>query len=197
MRFIIEHLDKKVYPWSLLEYKSIAKILPNKVTFTNVPSEDVAKLEGLGTIETRSIKELSLKNICILDPLAEKTLSPDDDFTYYIFGGVLGNHPMDGRTDKEISHYFPSAAKRNLGDKQMSTDTAVLVTKMIIVDKKHFSDIDFIDEPEIEVEEGFSDILPYRYVKKDGKPVFPEGLITYLKEEEKYIQKEEKDLYTG
>jgi ribosome biogenesis SPOUT family RNA methylase Rps3 len=62
----------------------------------------------------------------------------------------------------------------------MSTDTAVLVAKMI-TDGKKFSDITFKDEIEIELEPNESIELPYRYVVENGQIVLPEGFIEFIK----------------
>ena len=72
---------------------------------------------------------------------------------------------------------------RNLGKEQMSTDTAVLVTKMIL-DGNNLSEIEFKDTIELETNDGEEVILPYRYVMKEGKPVLPKGLFEMLKNQE-------------
>ena len=191
MKVIIEHLDPKVFHWSLLEYKHISEVLGKEnVTFTNIKTGR-EKLEGLGEIKEESVRDMKLEKVCILDPFAKECLSKDDSFDCFVFGGVLGNEPMDRRTEKEISNFFPDAEKRHLGKKQMSTDTAVIVCKKIVDDKLSFDDLEFIDEPEIKLDEGFSDILPYRYLKVDGEIMLPDGLLEYLKDEDKYIEEEE------
>ena len=72
---------------------------------------------------------------------------------------------------------------RNLGSEQLSTDTAVLVTKMIL-DGKKLSEIEFKDTIELELKDGEDIILPYRYVIKNGKPVLPKGLFEMLRDQE-------------
>lgn len=37
-------------------------------------------------------------------------------------GPILGNHPMDGRTERELSSHLPAAQRRHLGDVQMTTE---------------------------------------------------------------------------
>jgi ribosome biogenesis SPOUT family RNA methylase Rps3 len=199
MKTIIEHLDEEVFPWSLIEYNHISEIVgKDNVTFTNLESKkNKEQLKNLGKTEDKSIKKTEIKEkfgkICLLDPKAEKLLSPEDadEFDAFLFGGVLGDHPMKGRTEKHFADM--KIEKRNLGDKQMSTDTAVLVAFKILEEKKKFEDLDFIDELEIvleqekkEGEEGkkYSQILPYRYLVENGKPILPKGLIEYLQSEE-------------
>ena len=91
--FIIEHLEPALFPWCLLEYKHISKIVGKRnLWFTNIKDKDKNKLSKYGKVFTESIKQLinknyhchnvkthlyfTNKNICILDPEAKKTLTP-------------------------------------------------------------------------------------------------------------------------
>lgn len=69
---------------------------------------------------------------------------------------------------------------RNLGKQQMATDNAVYAAKKIISGTS-FEDIKFIDKVEIEVEEGGSVILPFRYALEEGKPLISKELVEYIK----------------
>ena len=71
----------------------------------------------------------------------------------------------------------------NLGKKQMSTDTAVLVSFEILEGAK-FSDLKFKDEIVLPIKSGEEVILPFRYLLEDGKPVITPGLDKMLKEQE-------------
>lgn len=196
MRIIIEHLDPEIFPWSLLEYKHISKLMGKEnVLFTHVANKkDQQLLAALGEVKKESFKilaskhhkQFNIKRICVLDPAAEKPLQPEDAdiFDYFVFGGVLGNDPMDGRTEVEISSFFPFSGKRHLGNKQMSTDTAVHVLKKVVVEKKTCNELVFVDDIEIVLGEGYSNILPYRYLVVDDKVVFTPGLIDLLQKEE-------------
>ena len=65
----------------------------------------------------------------------------------------------------------------------MSTDTAVIVAKMIL-DGKNFNDIKFIDSPNIPIKNRkyTEEVnLPYRYISKNNKPLISPKLIKYLK----------------
>jgi ribosome biogenesis SPOUT family RNA methylase Rps3 len=188
MIYIIEHIDPEVYDWSLLEYAHISKTVGKEnVWFTNVVNEkDREKLKDLGRIETKSVQELGLDSgkMCLLEPKAGGVLTPHDcneKFEYLIFGGILGDDPPQGRTQKAFAGL--DCDQRNLGDVQMSTNTAVLVAKKI-ADGTQFADITFVDELVIPVEEGEEIILPYRFVVEDGKTVLPEGYIEFVKEKE-------------
>ncbi len=74
---------------------------------------------------------------------------------------------------------------------QMTTDTAVRVTRLVIEQKgfrdklKLFirrlscsvplNDISYLDEPELRIDEHESTVMPFRYVKDaEGKPIMPQ-----------------------
>lgn len=167
MKFIIEHLEPELYDWCILEYKHIAEIAD--VLFTNVQLDFAESTK-------KSVKDMELVKPCVLDPSAEKVLEPG--FETIILGGILGDEHMQGRTTKDLP--LPGIPRRNLGKEQMSTDTAVYVAKQLLEGKK-LSDIEFQDDIEIEIDEGESMILPFRYVLIDGKPMLPDGLVEHLR----------------
>jgi ribosome biogenesis SPOUT family RNA methylase Rps3 len=206
MKYIIEHMEPQMYPWCIIEYRHISEIVgKNDLIFTNV-KRGHEKIKEFGKIYNESIHELidyekdnkdnknnknnasNNKNeqlkiksneICLLDPSAEKTLETNDNknFKYLLFGGILGDFPRRRRTRK-LSPITTN--KRNLGNKQMSTDTAVLVSKMIMKGEK-FENIKFQDKISLEIDECSSVDLPFRYVIENGKPIIPDGLVAYLK----------------
>lgn len=185
MKFIIEHLESKLYEWCFIEYKHISKIIgKNDLVFTNIKNpQDVSKLIKLGVVKTDSVAKLNLKNACLLDPKARTTLKPNEKFNYFIFGGILGDFPEQGRTEKYLTSKLKNVEIRNLGKKQMPTDTAVLVTKLITKGKS-LQNISFIDNPSIIIKKGkFQEEinLPYRYISKKNKPIISKELIEYLK----------------
>ncbi|MEK6807924.1 MAG: SAM-dependent methyltransferase [Nanoarchaeota archaeon] len=180
-KFVIEHLEPEVYPWCLLEYSHISKrVGKSNLIFTNVINSTV-KLKNLGEIKKESVKALKLKKACILDPSAKETLTPKiaKKFSFFIFGGILGDNPQRFRTRKELSSKL-SFPKFNLGAKQMSTDTAVIVCKKI-VGGKNLSELEFVEEYFINEGEGLERILPYRYLIERGNVVFAPGLKKLLK----------------
>jgi ribosome biogenesis SPOUT family RNA methylase Rps3 len=184
--FIIEHLEPELYDWCLLEYRHISQIARKEyLLFTNVKSpKDQKKLAEFGKVEARSVKDLPLvkSRMCLLDPNAGGVLTPYDcknQFEYLIFGGILGDDPPKGRTKKAFAGL--DCNKRNLGNKQMSTDTAVYVAKKI-AEGTQFADIEFVDELAIPVDKGEEIILPYRYVVENGKPVLADGYTEFVKE---------------
>ena len=132
--FIIEHLEPKIWRWCEIEYESASKIVgKNNLWITNV-KRGSKKLSKFAKIFKQSVKTMSLKNICVLEPTAKKTLSPNDTkkFKYIIAGGILGDRKLNKRTKKELTQFLPKVEKRNLGKKQFSTDNAIFVAHKIL-----------------------------------------------------------------
>jgi len=173
--FVIEHLEPRLFRWCLIEYKHISEIVGrDQLIFANVESE---KLRDLGQVEKQSVNDMNLQKCCVLDPFAKEELTTSDKFDYYVFGGILGDEPMQGRTEKELTL---KGVRRHIGKEQMSTDTAVYVVKHII-EGGNMSDLSFQDEIEIDIKEGESIILPFRYVVESGEPVLAPGLLDFLR----------------
>jgi ribosome biogenesis SPOUT family RNA methylase Rps3 len=100
--YVVEHLDPELETWSALEYASIATesksagstfYLSSVSTGLTLPPElqSIASLK----VENRSVEELfkdKKAEVCLLDPAAEKELSPEDadKFGVFLFGGILG-----------------------------------------------------------------------------------------------------------
>jgi len=185
--YIIEHLEPKVWPWCLIEYKNISKIVGRKnLWFTNIKRKN-KELEKIGKVFKNSVAELDLKNSCILDPNASKTLDPKGakSFDYFIFGGILGDYPPKKRTTPELTRRIKKANARNIGKKQFSTDNAVLVTKGI-VDGKPINKMKFIDTLTIKINDIESIDLPYRYPIVKGKPQISKELVNFLKKKKTF-----------
>lgn len=186
MKYIVEHLDPELYEWCMIEYKHISEIVGREnLIFTNIKkAEEKKKLEVLGSVEQKSVKEMGFKKVCILDPATSKTLETKDKqtFEYLVFGGILGDWPPQQRTKKELSEKM-DVEHRNLGKEQMSTNTAVYVAKKIM-DGKKFTELEFIEELVIPVEEGEEISLPFRFVVENGKPVLAKGYIEFVKNQD-------------
>ena len=177
--FVIEHLEPKVYPWCKLEYAHISSVVgKDNLIFTNTKS---AFLKKFGKVEQKRTKELTFKNACVLDPESKETLSPaiSKRFDYFIFGGILGDYPPRKRTQEELILAYP---RYNLGKDQMSTDTAVIVTYKIATGTP-LEKMRFQDGIEVDIKEGESIQLPYKYLIINGKPLLPKGLLEMLKEQ--------------
>lgn len=100
--YIVEHLDPELGPWSKLEYVAIAEESQesgSSFTLSSLP-EDFKVPEQLQAIPTFKATQNSVENIyaatkntvCLLDPSAEKDISPEDaqEFGTFLFGGILG-----------------------------------------------------------------------------------------------------------
>ncbi|RDA84536.1 hypothetical protein CP532_3747 [Ophiocordyceps camponoti-leonardi (nom. inval.)] len=186
--FIVEHLDPELGPWSELEYSAIAEetqrsgadnrfILSSLPASFRVPAELSAK--AAFRPERRGVEELyaaDKSRVCLLDPAADRDLSPEDGdvFRVFLFGGILGDDPPRDRTSELRSKGFQG---RRLGPKQMTTDTAVRVTRMVVQDRIALSDIPYVDSPELKLNDHESTEMPFRYVADgEGKPIMPKGM---------------------
>lgn len=100
--YIVEHLDPELGPWSELEYISIAEESQQSgSSFTLSSLPDGFKVpEPLKAITSFKATQDSVEDVyaankntvCLLDPSAEKDLSPEDaqEFGVFLFGGILG-----------------------------------------------------------------------------------------------------------
>jgi len=184
-KYIIEHLEPKLWKWCMIEYKHISEIIgKNNLWFTNIKreSKESKELKKYGKVIKQSVSELNLKNACVLDPESSQALSPKEaaNFDYFIFGGILGDYPPKKRTAIELTSKIKNAQVRNIGKEQMSTDNAVFVVKEI-ANGKSLSDLKFQDTIEIKINDVESTSLPYRYTLVNGKPFVSPELITFLK----------------
>ncbi|EZF29327.1 hypothetical protein H101_06996 [Trichophyton interdigitale H6] len=182
--FVVEHLDPEMGPWSALEYKCIAEELNKagaKFMLTSVPEslrlpQNLVSQNNLA-VEHKSVEEIFADKksaVCLLDPAAVTELSPDDGtaFQVFLFGGILGDHPPRDRTSELRKKGYVA---RRLGPKQMTTDTAVRVTRIVTQDKVPLNQIPWLDFPEIRIDKRESIEMPFRYVKgPDGMPIMPD-----------------------
>lgn len=193
MKYVIEHMEEGFSEWVILEYSQIIRdvgrenliltSLPASTTEADIPQQ----LKDLGLIWTTDEcvtldGGLQKDRVCLLDPAAEQDLSPQDalKFDYFVFGGILGSHPRVDRTGILREKY--GFAGRRLGALQMTTDTAIRTTKIIIEKQTEFQDIAFIDYPEIKFNKYESTEMPFRYVlDSQGEPVLPKGMLELIK----------------
>jgi ribosome biogenesis SPOUT family RNA methylase Rps3 len=92
-------------------------------------------------------KTIPIERVCLLDMKAESELKPEDyeEFDVFLFGGILGDHPSKDRTSYLRVEGYKS---RHLGVLQMTTDTALLCTKLVLENKFKLNNIPSVDEPE-------------------------------------------------
>ncbi|KAJ5248688.1 hypothetical protein N7468_000139 [Penicillium chermesinum] len=191
--FVVEHLDPELGPWSALEYGCIAReshARGARFLLSSVPAElqmpaDLAATQGL-EVEQRSVEDIfaDIKDrVCLLDPAAQVELSPADgeNFDVFLFGGILGDDPPRDRTSELRKKGY---AGRRLGPKQMTTDTAVRVTRLVVHEKVPLEDISYVDYPEIHVSEHERTEMPFRYVvDAKGQPIMPDGMVDLIKKD--------------
>jgi len=144
--------------WVKLEYSHMLTLTaPNSsVHFTSLSSSSIPPLEeylaskqastssspsaGNAGAHTEPIltfleqQGIPATRVCLLDPRAEKVLAPEDgdNFDVFLYGGILGDDPPRDRTGELRKLGFEG---RHLLEKQMTTDTAVGVTKIVVEDK--------------------------------------------------------------
>ena len=182
--FVIEHLEPELYEWCVLEYKHISSFVGKEnLLFTNISDE---KLKEIGKVEPKSVVDIELEGACVLDPEAPQTLTPEDakKFKHFIFGGILGDDPPKERTKEALSDKLPYPIF-NLGKEQMSTDPAVIVTKLIC-DGTKLEDMQFAEGIGLDIAEGESVDLPYRYLILDGKVMLAPGIVDLLKKQNSF-----------
>ncbi|EFQ29020.1 hypothetical protein CGRA01v4_11376 [Colletotrichum graminicola] len=189
--YIVEHLDPELGPWSELEYIAIAKethAAAGTFLLSSLPSGFVApdKLKQVPAFkaEARGVEELYAQDksrVCLLDPAAASDLSPDDGekFDAFLFGGILGDDPPRDRTSELRKKGFEG---RRLGPTQMTTDTAVRVTRLVVEEKTPLDKIPYVTYPELKFSAYESAEMPFKYVTdKDGQPIMPEGMVELIK----------------
>ncbi|KAK3392151.1 SAM-dependent RNA methyltransferase [Sordaria brevicollis] len=196
--YIVEHLDEELGPWSELEYLAIAKEsqeIGSEFHLTSLPlgfkvPEALAAIPAFKA-ENRGVEEIyaaDKSRVCLLDPAAKKDLSPEDGETFdvFLFGGILGDDPPRDRTSELRKKGFEG---RRLGPVQMTTDTAVRVTRLVVEGKTPVDKIPYVDHPELKFSEHESTQMPFRYVTdKDGKPIMPDassfpGMVELIKKD--------------
>ncbi len=191
MKFVIEHLEPELFEWCRIEYKHISEIVGKEnLIFTNIAKKDSSKLKGFGQVTKEKVSESNFKNICVLDQYSDAELKTKDNnnFDYFVFGGILGDNPARKRTHLITDELKKSKIRfetRNLGNKQMPTDVAVYAAKKIL-EGKALKDFRFIDEVEIEINENESVGLPFRYIIENNNLVISEKLVEYLRKRKEF-----------
>ena len=200
-----ENSPESLPPWVRLEYAHMLQRTfwsdspQNKVYFSNLSEKSAKALTSqLGSAgstsqspfiaTTASVEQLidngtlpQKHRICLLDPKAEKVISPEDaqEFDAFLFGGILGDDPPRDRTKELRKLGFPG---RHLGPVQMTTDTAVYVTSLVVDQKNKLDELPYVDFPTIHFNKQESVEMPFRYIEiaKTGEPTLPQGMKALL-----------------
>ncbi|XP_063934173.1 uncharacterized protein LOC135145970 [Zophobas morio] len=152
MKYLVEHLDsEEVGEWTICEYEHICEVVgKHRAIFTNISSKIRKLLPETLNLESKSANLLITdpKRACLLDSKADKGLEPKDAelYDYIVCCGILGDDPPRDRTSSLRNFNFE---RRHLGDKQMTTDTAILCAKLILEEGRRLEDMQFVDGPEI------------------------------------------------
>lgn len=194
MKYVIEHMEEGFSPWVKLEYCTIAQevgghnlILSSVSKSLDIPDEfrklgivitdlDVTKLQQIDP-------KYDIARVCLLDPSASQPLSTSDspNFDYFLFGGILGDHPPRDRTGELRKLGFTG---RHLDKVQMTTDTAVRVTDRVLKQHVELDEIPYVDFPELRFNKYESTEMPFRYVKDEaGQPIMPAGMLDLIRED--------------
>lgn len=203
MKYIIEHMEQGFSEWVTLEYSQIIRELgPENLILSSLPQGTTASdipqpLLALGLRWTTNdlnhlteafpdLQPLRNGRVCLLDPRADRDIQPAEasDFDYFVFGGILGDHPPRDRTSEIKMQYPHLVVGRRLGDKQMTTDTAVRTTQLIVERRTPLHQIRFIDYPEFRFSDNEATEMPFRYVlDARGDPILPEGMLQLIKKD--------------
>lgn len=190
LTFVVEHLDPELGPWSALEYKTIAQESQQagcEFILSSVPDSLLQsdELKDVGANARGDSVEVYFKDkkdkICLLDPAAKQELEPIDgqNFEVFLFGGILGDDPPRDRTSELRKKGFIG---RRLGPVQMTTDTAVRVTRLVVLEQKKLDEISYVDFPELRLNEHETTEMPFRYVTDSkGGPIMPNGMLELIK----------------
>ncbi|CAA7263302.1 unnamed protein product [Cyclocybe aegerita] len=199
-----EETPKSIPPWVELEYAHM-RILAgstSQVQFTHLSKSSCESLNSIFNASSSSNPGLSafschqqgvvglmkdlgvpIDQVCLLDPKAEKELSPEDgdgQFQWFLFGGILGDDPPRDRTSELRVHGFPT---RHLGPIQMTTDTALGVTTIVVHGRIPLQDIPYTDYPTIRFNAKESVEMPFRYIADGKEPRLPPGMKKLLYED--------------
>lgn len=180
---IIENCEP-ISEWVFLEYRNASEYVNGKIIFANTDDE---RLAAFGKVNACHFDEIvEPEKTIILDPSAKKQLRTADfkHFRYFVIGGICGDYPPKMRTKSLVSSRLPAAQLRNLGSKQLSTDSAVLMMKLISLGAR-INEIEIIDSVTIEHGCGESTILPFGYLILEGKVMITPGLIELIEKRRK------------
>lgn len=184
MKAVIEHLEGKLSKWVLLEYEHASSIVGRgNLTFTNVKGgADRKTLGKFGKqVTDKSVSELGVKDLLVLDPSAKKALSPADFPATIVIGGICGDSPRQGRTAELLTSKLGRCRARNIGKLQFTIDGATYVAKKIS-EGAHLGEIKVRPKLALELNEHETVEIPLAYPQGAVTP----GLCEMLKKKRKF-----------
>ncbi|KAF8975202.1 hypothetical protein BGZ46_009355 [Entomortierella lignicola] len=169
--YIIEHMEEGMHEWCKLEYEHMVQVCgPDHVYFTALTPTTLAGMpDSLKSAHCHTEDILTMgdriphEKVCLLDPASPHVLSPEDGdkYEFFLFGGILGDDPPRDRTGELRKLGFVT---RHLGPVQMTTDTALNVTRRVVEGKVPLDQIPFVDHPEIKLRKKETVTMPFRYI---------------------------------
>ena len=182
----------------LKEYEFVSAVVsPQHLLFTNVPQAHAEALSKYGKVTEKRAWEVahSETNVIVLDPSADKALSPDEASSadYVVIGGIMGDHPPKKRTWEEITSRMPWAKARNIGKGQLTIAGAAYVL-MKIASGKNLKELDLREGLTIEVSmPGGLTLeieLPYVFPYEEGRPVLPKDYVDVVARKTVYYERD-------
>lgn len=179
---IIEHLEDHFSLWIRAEYRHAKQLAGERLVFTNLGEFLTnAREENLCPCFSESVTELQgvLYNdpakVIILDPFAEKPLKPREAASTeaLVIGGILGDNPPRGRTQRLLTQRARHMLARNLGPYQLSIDGAVYVA-LRVANGTPLEEIPLVHRPRLYVDIDGLEVeieLPFSYPLVDGEPL--------------------------
>ncbi len=171
-KIAIEHLEPVYSLWLIYEYINASRFQRGGIAYTNIGNPRVRRiLSRYGYVYKERIGDIVDKErLIILDPNAEKDIEYNEiGDKILVIGGILGDNPPRGRTEKLLWSRYRGAIRRRMGIGQMSIDSSVYVASKIL-EGYSLNDIDFIEGLTIETDLDVI-ILPYRYPLENGEPI--------------------------
>lgn len=139
VRLEYAHMLSSVGPTSKVAFTSLSStsVPPLQAYLGSKPDGAKAELHTAPVLDVAAQQGIDKARICLLDPRAEQVIQPGDAdrFDVFLYGGILGDDPPRDRTGELRRLGFEG---RHLGPVQMTTDTAVGVTKRVVEDQGEY-----------------------------------------------------------
>ncbi|MGQ9583271.1 MAG: hypothetical protein ACUVV6_07145 [Thermoplasmatota archaeon] len=170
--------------WLLLEYLHCIESWEG-VVFTNVTDrrlfEALSPRARVHSSSAARLRGFHPGASLVLDPGAGRPLTTGDAAASeaLVVGGILGSEGLTGKTGELVTKRLGCEA-RNLGPRQLSIDSAVVVARLVSLGMG-LEEIELTSELEIRHDRSHSTVLPYAYPILNGKVIFTPGLAEYLR----------------
>lgn len=221
------HMLQLVGPGSTVHFTSLShaslESLRAELSSSTSQAQAAFELHTASITTLMSQRGVALSKVCLLDPKAPFAISITDagrvqsatkpkeaggPFEFFLYGGILGDDPPRDRTSSLRQLGFPG---RHLGGVQMTTDTALGVTKRCVEDglvlalddtkqqEAQWGDaahaqgqLQWVNYPELSFGRGESVEMPFRYMVDEARatlasgekqPLMPDGMRELIKKD--------------